>query len=103
MISASISARRTSGFHRRCVHNHDRVAQIRGVMAQRHFDAEASQTFNIGVFRCIRSLNAIAEIVHDFSDAAHAYAADSDEMNRTDIGWDACGDSRDHAASAWAI
>src|SRR5262245_1506380 len=54
---------------------------------------------DIGVLGHVRTLNLVAKIVHDLGDAAHADAADPDEVDRANIKGDACLD-RPHAALA---
>ena len=99
IISASISARRTTG--RRCA----RAATssgLSGLIAEETtttpasprlsaawpmaiVDALVAQALDVGAVGRIRALNLIAEIVHDLGDAAHADAADADEMDGADV------------------
>src|SRR5476651_2319016 len=53
-------------------------------MADLNGDAMTDQAPHIGIVGKIAALHLIAEIVQDLGDAAHADAADADEMNRTD-------------------
>src|SRR4029453_18148984 len=50
-------------------------------MADRDLDAELAQALGVGVLDQVRALHAMAEVVQDLGDAAHADAADADEMN----------------------
>ena len=97
--SASISARRTTGS--RCAraatssglsrligrrHDHDPgVAEILGRVADRDLDALLAQPLDVGALGLIGALHDVAEIDHHLGDAAHADAADADEMHRADV------------------
>ena len=61
-----------------------RLAEIFGLMADGDCDALLAQALDIGVVGQIAALNLVAEIMQDFGDAAHADAADADEMNDAD-------------------
>src|SRR5271170_1804758 len=67
-------------------------------MANDDGDSLRAQALHIGVVDGIRAAHAVAEIVHDLGDAAHADAADADEMDRADIERHARGRPRHHAA-----
>ena len=106
MISASISARRTSGRPERAggieldiagldgggIDHRMRVLEIVGAVADGNGDAHGAQALDIGAFGNVRALHLVAEIVHDLGDAAHADAANADEMNGADIQRNAGGD-----------
>ena len=47
--------------------------------------AARAQPLHVRAFRGVRSLDLVAEIVHHLGDAAHADAADADEMQRSDL------------------
>ena len=99
MISASISARRTSGrlISARCVEFHIAgfdgrgiddgmgVFQIVRIVADDDGNAHRAQALDVGAFGGVRTLNLVAQIVHDLGDAAHADAADADEVNGADV------------------
>ncbi len=53
-------------------------------MADGDIDAQVAQPLYVCAFGDIAALNRVAEIVQDFSNSAHADAADTDEMNRAD-------------------
>src|SRR5712691_9798856 len=53
-------------------------------MADRHRNAEAGQPARIGAVDQVAALHPVAEIVQYLGDAAHADAADPDEMNGSD-------------------
>ena len=61
------------------------VFQIVGVVADGDGDAHGAQALDIGAVGDVRTLNLVAQIVHDLGDAAHADAADADEMNGADV------------------
>ena len=63
----------------------DALADVRGVMADEHPRAQLFQPFGIGRSLGIRPLHRITDLEHDFGDPAHADAADTDEMNRTEV------------------
>ena len=67
------------------------VFQIVGIVADMHGDAHAAQPLDIGVLGRVAALHLVAQIVHDLGDAAHADAADADEMDGADVqrarGW----------------
>ena len=98
MISASISARRTSGralrarrvefdiagLHRRGIDDGMRVFEIVGAVTDGDRDAHRAQALDVGAIGHVGALHLVAEIVHDLGDAAHADAADADEMDRAD-------------------
>jgi hypothetical protein len=48
-------------------------------------DALVAQAANIGALGNIRALHGVAEIAQYLGDAAHADAADPDEVNRSDL------------------
>ena len=99
--SASISARRTTGMKRaRAAHDlrvvalhgggnddHPRIAQIGGVMADRHRDAGLAQPVNVGGVSDIGALHGIAKRMQHLGDARHADAADPDEMHPPNRKW----------------
>src|SRR5580704_4869421 len=54
-------------------------------MAHGNGNAELLEPLHVHIVGDVRALNLVAQIVHDLGDAAHADAADADEMNRADI------------------
>ena len=97
--SASISARRTtgrrsaraatsSGLSRLIAEDTTTTAalvDILGLMADRDRDALVAQPLDVGALGDVRPLHGVAEIEQHLGDAAHADAADADEMHRTDV------------------
>src|SRR6267378_1988989 len=73
--SASISARRTTGMR------WARAANVLGPVADIDLDALVAQPGDIGALGGVGALHGVAEIAQDLGDAAHADAADPDEMN----------------------
>ena len=63
------------------------LAEIGRVVPDRDLHALLTQPQNVSVFSDIRALDGIAEIDQDLGDAAHADAADADEMHRPDVAW----------------
>src|SRR5690606_34805767 len=59
-------------------------------------DAEPAQPLDVCVLGLVATLHAIAEIVQDLGDAAHADAADPNEMDETDVER-----KGPHAAASW--
>ena len=74
-----------AGFDGRGIDDDDRVAEIVRRMADDNGNALRAQTLHIGAVDRIGAAHAVAEIVHDLGDAAHADAADADEMDRADV------------------
>src|SRR5690606_25138646 len=66
-------------------HHHRRVLHMRGFMADENFDAAAFEALRVIAFLRVGALHFVAEIVQYLGDAAHADAADADEMNSADI------------------
>ena len=60
------------------------IAEILGAVADEARDALVAQPLHIGAVGLVGALHAIAEIVQHLGDAAHADAADADEMHRAD-------------------
>ena len=56
-----------------------------GVMADEDGRAQLCQSFGIGAGFGVRALHRIADLEHDLGDAAHADAADTDEMHGTEV------------------
>ena len=54
-------------------------------MADGDLDAQFAQALDVGALRRVRSLDLVTEIVHDLGDAAHADAANADEMKGTNL------------------
>ena len=54
-------------------------------MADRHRDALVAQPLDVRAFGDVRALHGVAEIGEHLGDAAHADAADADEMDRADV------------------
>ena len=61
------------------------AVQILGRVADRDFHALVAQPLDVGAVGLIGALHAIAEIDQHLGDAAHADAADADEMHRADV------------------
>ena len=61
------------------------VAEIGRVVADRHRHAEPAQALDVGVLGDVGALHPVAEIDQHLGDAAHADAADADEMHRSDV------------------
>ena len=53
-------------------------------MADEALDALVAQPLHIGAVGLVRTLHRVAEIVQHLGDAAHADAADPDEMDEAD-------------------
>ena len=70
-------------------------------MADGDGNAHGAQALDIGAVGRVRALNLVAQIVHDLGDAAHADAADADEMDGADIERNAGGDGRGHHAASF--
>ena len=100
MISASISARRTSGrLSARAASNSDIAGLDRGGIdhgmrvfrdfrrcgRRRRGCPCARRRLTLALSATSRALNLVAQIVHDLGDAAHADAADADEMDGADV------------------
>ena len=64
--------------------DHLGVAEILGAVADEAFDALVAQPLHIGAVGLVGALHAVAEIVQHLGDAAHADAADADEMHQAD-------------------
>ena len=86
------------GLDRRGDHDDLGRPQICRVMADRDRDAEFDQAAHVGAIGEIAALNAISEIVQNLGDAAHADAADADEMQ-----WADGQRQRPHAARPCAV
>ena len=67
------------------------VFQIVGIVADMDRDAHGAQALDVGIVGRVAALHLVAQIVHDLGDAAHADAADADEMDGADVraerGW----------------
>src|SRR5262249_6522966 len=61
------------------------VAKRTGGMADGNLGALVAQALDVGAVGSVGALHGIAEIDEHLGDAAHADAADADEMDRTDI------------------
>ena len=70
---------------RRIDHGRDALADMGGVVADEDLGPQLLQPFGIGAGLGVRALNRIADLQHDLGDAAHAYAADADEMDGTEV------------------
>jgi len=66
-------------------HDNRCIADVIGALADMDGRTHSGETFKDRAFTKIAALHRIAEIKHDFCDAAHADAADADEMNRAEI------------------
>ena len=67
--------------------DHDDVGavDILGLVADRNLDALLAQPRDVAAFGRVRALHGIAEIAQHLGDAAHADAADPDEVNGSDL------------------
>src|SRR5580693_9276980 len=54
-------------------------------MSDRDFHALVAQALDVGALRLVGALHRIAEVQHHLGDAAHADAADADEMHRPNV------------------
>ena len=61
------------------------VADVLQPVADRNLDAVLAQARDIGVVAEVRALHLVAEIVQHFGNAAHADAADADEMDGAEV------------------
>ena len=61
------------------------AGNVFGLVADADLDALVAQTADIGALGNIRALHDVAEIAKHLGDAAHADAADPDEVNRSDL------------------
>ena len=67
-------------------HDHDLgVADILGAMADHHLHAELGDAAGIGTLGDVAALHLVAEIVQNLGDAGHPDAADTDEVDETEI------------------
>ncbi len=67
-------------------HHHDLgVAEIFGAVSDGDLHALVAQPFDVGAVGLVGALHGVAEIHQHLGDAAHADAADADEMHRTDV------------------
>jgi len=64
-----------------------RVGEVLCRMADHHFDAETAQALDVGAVGDVAALHLVAEIMHDFGDAAHADAADANEVDDAYVEW----------------
>ncbi len=76
------------------------VFQIVGIVADMHGDAHGAQPLDVGILGHVAALHLVAQIVHDLGDAAHADAADADEMDGADVERNAGGDGCGHHAAS---
>ena len=60
-------------------------AEVGRVVADRHRHAEPAEPLHVGVLCDVGALHPVAEIDQHLGDAAHADAADADEMHRSDV------------------
>ena len=73
------------GFLDRGRDDHDfGVAEVLGAVADEALDALVAQALHVGAVGLVGALHAVAEIVQHLGDAAHADAADADEMHQAD-------------------
>ena len=61
------------------------AAEIVGIVADRDRDALVAQPLDVGAVGLVGALHRVAEIDQHLGDAAHADAADADEMDRSDV------------------
>ena len=60
------------------------LAEVLGPVADEALDALFAQALHIGAVGLVGALHAVAEIAQHLGDAAHADAADADEMHQPD-------------------
>ena len=65
--------------------HHPRLAEIGGVVADGDGNPQLAQALDVGVVGEVGALHPVAEIDQHLGDAAHADAADADEMHRPDV------------------
>ena len=66
-------------------HKHVGAVDVLGLVADRDRDALVAQALDVGALGSIRALHRVAEIAQHLGDAAHADAADPDEMDGSDL------------------
>ena len=66
-------------------HDHVGAVDVLGLVADDDRDALLAQPLDIGAFGGIRALHGVAEIAQHLGDAAHADAADPDEVDGSDL------------------
>ena len=68
--------------------NHDVAGadQIDRIMTDKHADAFGAQPLDVGAVLLVGALHRVALGHQNFSDGAHANAADADDVERTDVG-----------------
>src|SRR6266700_288822 len=66
-------------------HDHVGAIDVFGLVTDRNLDPLVAQARDIAAFGRIRALDRVAEIVQDLGDAAHADAADPDEVDGSDF------------------
>ena len=66
-------------------HHHLGIAERGGGMADGNLGAFLAQAFDVGAVGSVRTLHGVAEVDEHLGDAAHADAADPDEVDRTDV------------------
>src|ERR1700722_6356973 len=66
-------------------HQHIGAGDVLGLVADIDGDALVAQTADIAAFGSIRALHGVAEIAQHLGNAAHADAADTDEVNGSDF------------------
>ena len=73
------------GFLDRGRHDDDLgLAEVLRLVADEAGDALVAQALHVGAVGLVRALDLIAEVVQHLGDAAHADAADADEMDQPD-------------------
>jgi hypothetical protein len=70
---------------RRRHHQHVGAGDVFGFVADADADALVAQAGDVGAFGGVRALHRIAEIAQHLGDAAHADAADPDEVDGSDL------------------
>ena len=65
---------------------HGCVAKVVGTLPDHHRDSGLAQPFGDIAFGAIAALHLVAQVMHHFSDAGHADAANTDEVDRPDLG-----------------
>src|SRR5262249_22957997 len=66
-------------------HDHLRIAECSGGMADGNFRTLIAQALDVGAIRGVGTLHGVAEIDDPLRDPAHPDAANADEMDRPDV------------------
>ena len=66
-------------------HHHVGAVEVLGLVADGDLDALVAQALDVGAVGDVRAVHGVAEIGQHLGDAAHADAADADEVDRADV------------------